>query len=506
MFLKFRILLISTLIFFIFTLSLVFTLIKFQKKILDRAIDDSVAETLNSVVWAANEANLKSKTDELDFLVKILLKNDPSMLYLYVIDKHGKILAHSRDKYKNFETSQTYNKPSNSTQSKNFILTKKVKSIDKLLNELELGTKITEFSHFYTKQGEYLYCIKIGFFSEALFSHFYTDFIKLKNKIIWAGISFFIIGSMLFFFLSRRLHKNIKIFRDALKLFGDGKLDVNIRLNTKDDFEKLAKAFNDMTNKLKTIDVLKEDFVSNITHELRSPLGAIESYINFMLSEDEAAKIDQNKNAKFNDVNLHDRYEYLTRMRDNTRRLRKFINTLLDISKIESGNINLEKEMIDLVKLISDVKKLFLMEAKKKNITILTNLDSTLTKIYADEEKVKQLLINLVNNAIKFTAQNGKISIEMKPIYDGKKKNRENIHSLQFSVQDNGIGIAEENLEKVFNKFEQLKHAETNEPGTGLGLSVAKGLVEAHGGEIWVESQFGKGSTFYFTLPALVVE
>jgi len=253
---------------------------------------------------------------------------------------------------------------------------------------------------------------------------------------------------------------------------------------------------------------LKEDFVSNVTHELRSPLGAIESYLNYMIDEDEQYEIDKTEKVFYKKIDLSERYKYLLRMRNNTRRLREFINNLLDISKIESGNVKLDKKMVNIRNLIDEVKVLFFMLAKDKNISIDIFVDDMIECVYIDEERIKQVLTNLVNNAIKFTGSGGEIKISLVPIFHGLKKIKESVHSIQLSVSDTGIGIPQEYVDTIFNKFEQVKHVNMSqhEKGTGLGLSVAKGIVEAHGGKIWVDTVFGKGSVFYFKIPAIIVE
>jgi two-component sensor histidine kinase/GGDEF domain-containing protein len=167
----------------------------------------------------------------------------------------------------------------------------------------------------------------------------------------------------------------------------------------------------------------------------------------------------------------------------------------LNLSRIESGNIEMKIEELDPRVLIEFILSSLRPQADGKSAQLKIEIGKKLPSVYGDREKVEQILTNLVGNAIKFTPEGGEISISAQPSPRGGNK-------LAISVRDSGIGISEDQQEKIFEKFHQVEGSlHRSVSGTGLGLAITKGLVEAHHGEIWVESEIGKGSTFTFTLP-----
>ena len=168
-------------------------------------------------------------------------------------------------------------------------------------------------------------------------------------------------------------------------------------------------------------------------------------------------------------------------------RLARLINSVLDFQTLESGKMKFRMEKNDINEVAKEVWQTMSPSAQKKNLSLVCQLDETLPKVDFDRDKITEVLTNLVNNAIKFT-ESGGITIS-----SSKGDN-----CIQVKVEDTGIGIKEEDIQKIFQEFMQIQK---NTGGTGLGLSICKKTIEAHKGEIWVESKFAKGSAFYFTLP-----
>ncbi len=226
---------------------------------------------------------------------------------------------------------------------------------------------------------------------------------------------------------------------------------------------------------LRKLDALKSDFLSTVSHELRSPLTSIKGYVSLLL-KNQVGKISPKQ------------HEFLQIVNAEANHLNNLISDLLDLSKIESGKLMLRNEIIDLNKFFKENKFSRLVS---KNINFKVMLLPRNIKITADHDKLKQILTNLISNANKFT-ENGSIKVKVT-----KRKN-----DVLFAVSDTGIGIAKENLNKIFDKFAQIDSSITRKKkGTGLGLTISKHLVELHGGKIDVESTLGKGSTFSFTIP-----
>ena len=233
---------------------------------------------------------------------------------------------------------------------------------------------------------------------------------------------------------------------------------------------------------LKRVDEMKSEFVSVASHELRTPLTTVKNVVQLVL---------KGKAGKVNETQA----DFLATAEKNINRLTSILNNLLDLSKIESGKIGMKFEELDLRVPIDFVFSSLKPHADGKSVHLEMEVERDLPFTYGDREKVEQILINLVGNAIKFTPEGGTVVISAKPLERIK-------NAICISVKDTGIGIPEDHLEKVFEKFHQVESPlHHSAGGTGLGLAIAKGLVEAHQGQIWVESEVGKGSTFAFTLP-----
>ena len=238
---------------------------------------------------------------------------------------------------------------------------------------------------------------------------------------------------------------------------------------------------------LKELDKLKSAFLANVSHELRTPMNAIIGYSELLIDRvDGPINEEQEKNLK--------------KVSANARHLLQLINNVLDISKIESGKIELQIKDIDLKQLIESIIPTFEPMIKQKRLTLAINLDQNLSPVYGDEDKIKQVFINLLSNAVKFTRQ-GRITIIAGPSERGIKPGESPLFA-EICVEDTGIGIKDEDLVKIFDKFTQVDISTTRQyEGTGLGLSTARGLVALHKGVMWVKSKYGEGSRFCFTLP-----
>lgn len=246
----------------------------------------------------------------------------------------------------------------------------------------------------------------------------------------------------------------------------DKKLNELALLKAKDDAIRAASA--------------KSDFLSNMSHEIRTPMNAIVGITELLMQ-----KIEQPQNI-----------EYLQSIKYSADNLLFIINDILDFSKIEAGKITLEKVPFNLIELLQELKKSFLHQAKEKGINLLLELDKNIPAfIIGDSHRLNQILVNLIGNAIKFTSK-GSISINVKT----KSENKDTC-IFEFSISDTGIGISKDKQNSIFESFNQA-YTDTSRKfgGTGLGLAITKNLIELQGGKIWLVSDIGKGSTFYFEL------
>ena len=225
----------------------------------------------------------------------------------------------------------------------------------------------------------------------------------------------------------------------------------------------------------------KSQFLANMSHELRTPLNAIIGFADVL------------GQRMFGELNAR-QAEYVTDIVSSGRHLLSLINDILDLSKVEAGRMTLEPAAFSLRTALTDGVTMVRENASRHRIDLSLDVAPGLDVITADERKVRQVVFNLLSNAVKFTPDEGRITITAARAAD----------EVRVAVADTGVGIAVEDRDRVFEEFTQTKDGEQQSEGTGLGLTVAKRLVELHGGRIWVESQVGKGSTFTFALPLLV--
>lgn len=233
--------------------------------------------------------------------------------------------------------------------------------------------------------------------------------------------------------------------------------------------------FQDMTRQHQ-IETLRRDFISNVSHELRTPLAALK-----VLTE------------TLRDGALEDppaAHRFFGQIETEVDSLSLMITELLELSRIESGRVPLELKPTRPVDILLPASERLRLQSERSGLALQINCSEDLPVIQADSSRVQQVVVNLLHNAIKFTPSGGRL------ILNASQQNDE----IVFSVQDTGIGISPEDLPRIFERFYKADRARATS-GTGLGLAIARHLVEAHGGEIWAESELGKGSTFYFTIP-----
>jgi len=228
--------------------------------------------------------------------------------------------------------------------------------------------------------------------------------------------------------------------------------------------------------KLKELDRIKSDFVANVAHEFRTPLTIIKGNVDLVAKGGLGEVTSQQK-------------EMLDGAKNVANRLARLVNDLLDISKIESGKMKLREDLININKIIEENLPGFTKMIKDRKQTLKKELAIDMPDIKADMDKITQVFVNLLSNAIKYSPEQGSIVV--------KSVNLEN--EIMVEVSDTGEGVSQENLDTIFDKFTRVT-AEKKE-GTGLGLPIAKDIVVLHKGRMWVKSEIGKGSQFYFTLP-----
>jgi signal transduction histidine kinase len=290
--------------------------------------------------------------------------------------------------------------------------------------------------------------------------------------------SFFAIG-----FITRNLKKTITV----IHRFKDGDLNARIKLKGKGELKIFADSFNNMADtivknieEMKTMDNLRRDLVANVSHDLRTPLASIQGYIETIL-------------IKADSLSEDEKNKYLQTIFTSTERLKKLVSELFELSKLEARESIPNPEAFSIAELAQDIQQKNKMIADKKNIDISFKFPYDLPLVYADIGMIEKVVQNLLDNAIKFTSENGKIFLKLTKHKD----------DVLLEIQDNGQGIRKDDLPYIFDRYQRKKRAGQNEnEGLGLGLAIVKRIMEMHNLKIDVESTEGKGTKFSFSIPA----
>jgi signal transduction histidine kinase len=232
-------------------------------------------------------------------------------------------------------------------------------------------------------------------------------------------------------------------------------------------------------SKLKALYDVQKEFSSTLSHELRTPLASIKAALDIVISGTAGGVTEAQT-------------DFLGRAKANVDRLNRLINDILDLAHLESGKISLEMKDEDINKIIQSVADAQESVARNKGLYLKVSLDSKIPSISLDQDKIIQVLNNLIANALKFT-ETGGITVS--------SQTDEGKHQVEVRISDTGCGIKEEDLAKLFQKFQQLGEAHQRQAGTGLGLAICKEIIRQHGGKVGVDSKMGQGSCFYFILP-----
>jgi len=343
---------------------------------------------------------------------------------------------------------------------------------------------------------------------------------SLLQTFVWLLFASVLVLVPLAVLFARSISRPISALADGARRVGAGELEHRIRLRSGDEIEALATSFNQMATDLQAkideteranreltqLDQLKSKFISMASHELRTPLIAIQGYVD-LIREGRGGVISEAQRKMLDTVSR------------NATRLARIISELLDISRIEENKLVLHRSPVTLAEVVREIADEQQPYLESRGHRLRLELEDALPSVEGDRDRLAQVIINLLGNAIKYTADNGQLVIRL---YAEAESARESVNEpgvgtkpepvwVHLEVSDNGIGIKQEDLGKLFQRFSTLgdvtKHrtdkAAFMAGGTGLGLSIVQGIVQAHDGRIWVDSEYGTGSTFHVLLPAL---
>jgi signal transduction histidine kinase len=285
------------------------------------------------------------------------------------------------------------------------------------------------------------------------------------------------VGGIIF---SRSISNPITKLIYLAKEIGKENFDVKVNLKGRGEIAQLVKNMKDMGTSLKDAKKHKDEFTAMISHELRTPLTPIKIYASALKRPEVFGELNQKQVEAVDGINF------------NARRLERLIGDLLDAQRLETGRMKYLKEKFSVNDVLDDAVKDYQIMTQEKNIQISSKMDEEII-LYSDKKRIEQVLDNLARNSMDFVPKDtGIIQIFV----------QKNIDNVLFTVQDNGKGISKEAQEKLFTKFYQVDTTATRRHGgTGLGLAICKGIVKGLGGNIWLESELGKGTKVYFTIP-----
>lgn len=294
-------------------------------------------------------------------------------------------------------------------------------------------------------------------------------------RIIWGTALFaFLLGGIVIYFTSRRLSRPLITMKEAAVAVAEGDYSKEIAATNCEELDQLTASFNYMRERIEQVKKMRQELLANVSHELRTPLTSIRGFIQAILE---------------GVIPAEDQDKYLKIAREEVDRLTRLVQDLLDLARIKTGGIKLNKEPLDIGVLAREVASEFRLLATTKSITVET--DEGLV-VSGDRDRIRQIIINLLSNAVKYTQPNGHIELSVQG-EDGQ---------AVLKVRDNGAGIPETELEYIFDKFHRVdKSRDTTTGGTGLGLAIVKELVELHKGSIAVWSEPGKGTEITIEFP-----
>lgn len=491
-----------------FGLALGYYVVRYQAHILNLEMDERVTVLMNNLAYNSEYPLLIEDPEAIVRLTKGIL-SQKDIVFCRIEDKSG-----------NFFYEEGSKEAGPISEYTNTIVTKR--AVEELGEDLIMGM---------SKELEE----EIGKIYLSVSHSGLNEKLNKAKKIIAATIipSIIITSLTVYLLLRRLLSRPIKQLVKATEKISQGNLNDRVPIETHDEIGVLAASFNKMTKDLQestisrqeleqrvvertrelaeerqnlenTVQVrtselreslekvedanlllehanrAKTQFLSTMSHELRTPLSVVIGFTD-LLSE----QLYGNLNDK--------QMKYVSEIGSSAEHLLSLITDLLDVSKIDAGAMKLEMEDISLDELINTIVSMMSSQFRKKKINVKTSIEPTLPVVTADLRKCKQILMNLLSNALKFTPEDGRV--EICAVDDGDS-------GVLIEVRDTGIGIAADEIDKIFSEFYQVEKVHDEQlGGTGIGLALTRRLVELHGGKIGVESKLGKGSTFWFTLP-----
>lgn len=319
--------------------------------------------------------------------------------------------------------------------------------------------------------------------SYLLFQNNLTDmhlnpegFNQMKYLFISSSIISITITGLFTYYLAKRITAPLREMNRVALLIARGQFSQRVNIRTRDELGELGETFNYMAQELASSDQMRKDFVANVSHDLRSPLTSIHGFARAFLD----------------DTIPNDRkHHYFTIMKEQTERMIKLVNDLLDMAQIESGQLEIRPVLFNLSELVRQVMARLDPEFVNKKLNVeLISEEAQDIHVFADPDRIDQVIVNLIQNAVQISSNGSSVEVIL-------KKEQQ----VVVSIRDYGTGISQEDIQSIWERFYKTDRSRTKKVGTGIGLSIVKHLLVLHQTDIQVESEVGRGTTFTFTLP-----
>jgi signal transduction histidine kinase len=299
----------------------------------------------------------------------------------------------------------------------------------------------------------------------------------LRTRLSLATLIALVLSALVGWWLSRRITQPVQQLTTAAGAVAEGRFDQEVQVDSRDEIGRLSHTFNDMTTRLQAARQMQVDFVADVSHELRTPLTSIKGTIETL------------RDGAVNDLEVRDRF--LETVENETDRLIRLVNDLLVLSRVDSAALDLSRKPTDMGRLVQALADRLAEQARTLDLAIRVEIDPEAPPAWADADRIEQVLLNLTDNGIKYSRPGGSITLRVSTTPD---------RLVLVQVIDQGAGIPASELPRLGQRFYRVDKARAR-GGHGLGLAIAQSLIRAHGGELWLDSEQGVGTTASFTLP-----
>ena len=443
----------------------------FAREYIYNSKEEELLRMAKKVNVAIHDSNRVNK----ELLDKLAMLDESFDTRIWLFNKEGKIVATSMKDEVFTGKSVAVSIADNVLKGKNAVTELKIEGLEDPMLSVSVPWG----------EGEQVYG---GIILHAPIEGIEKTFGQMRESILWATLFGVVLSTAMVSYLSWSISRPLRTIERTAAEIGRGNYAERVQVDTHDEIGDLAHTINTMAEKLEKVEQerhhleqVRNDFLANVSHELRTPLTAMQGFLEALqdgLVEDEEA-----------------RQKYYAVMYSETMQVNRLVDDLMDLMKLENNEVNLAKFPVDVAEVMNRVAFSFRQEAEEKGLQLVVEAEAELPRIYADKDRVAQILKNLVKNALKFTTA-GEIRMTA-----GLQE-----QWMRIQVQDTGMGIAADDLDRIWERFFKVDRGRSkNNKGTGLGLAIVKELVELHDGVCRVESVPGEGSTFTILLPVMPV-